>query len=61
MKALAIILQLIDELLAAIKYRKAQNERDKIEQSPFDWFSDGFGGGRVQSPKDKTDKTNIKS
>ena len=61
MKTLEILLRLVDNLLTAIKYRKAQNERDKIEQSPFDWFSDGFGGGRVQSPKDKTDKTNIKS
>lgn len=57
MKTLEILLRLIDNLLTAIKYRKAQNERDKIEQSPFDWFSDGFGGSRVQSPKDKTDKT----
>jgi hypothetical protein len=58
MKTLEILLRLIDNLLTAIKYRKAQNERDKIEQSPFDWFSDGFNGNRVQQPKDKTDKTN---
>lgn len=60
MKALVIILQLIDQLLAAIKYRKAQNERDKIERSPFDWFSNSFGDGRVQSSKDKTNSPDTK-
>ena len=60
MKTLEIILRLIDKLLTAMAFRKAQNERDKIEQSPFDWFVDGFGGNGVQSPKDKTNSPNAK-
>lgn len=60
MKSLEILLRLIDNLLTAIKFRKAQNERDKIEQNPFDFFTDHFGGDRLRASKDKTNETEIK-
>lgn len=57
MKTLEIILRLLDEILTAIKFKKAQNERYKIEQSPDSWFRDHFGNG-LQSKDDKANKTN---
>ena len=59
MSVLEIILRLIDKLLTAISTKKAQNERDKLEQSPDLWFSQHFNGG-VQSTENKTDKANAK-
>jgi len=38
--------------------KKAQNERDKLEQNPADWFTNHFGG--VSKSADKTDKANAK-
>lgn len=58
MKSLEIILRLIDNLLTAIKSRKAQNERNKLEKSPYSWYVDKFGG--LQSPDDKANKTDSK-
>lgn len=57
MKSLEIILRLIDELLTAIKFRKAQNERNELEASPDNWFALHFGNG-VQSKDGKANKTN---
>ena len=57
MKSLEIILRLLDEFLTAIKFRKAQNERNELEKAPDDWFRTHFGYG-VQSKDDSTDKTN---
>ena len=57
MKTLEIILRLIDKLLASIAFKKAQDERNKLEQAPDDWFRTHFGYG-VQSSKNKTDQTN---
>lgn len=57
MKSLEIILRLLDNLLTAIKLRKAQNERNELEQEPDNWFRTHFGYG-VQSENDKTNKTN---
>lgn len=58
MKTLEIILRLIDKLLTAISLKKAQNERDKLEQNPADFFINHFGG--VSESADKTDKANTK-
>lgn len=57
MKSLEIILRLLDTLLTAIKLRKAQNERNELEQEPDNWFRTHFGYG-VQSENDKANKTN---
>lgn len=57
MKSLEIILRLLDNLLTAIKLRKAQNERNELEQEPDNWFRTHFGYG-VQSENDKANKTN---
>ena len=57
MKSLEIILRLLDELLTAIKLRRAQNERNELEQEPDNWFRTHFGYG-VQSENDKANKTN---
>jgi len=59
MKSLEIILRLLDNLLTAIKFRKAQNERNELEQAPDKWFANHFNGG-VSAPSDKTDKTSSK-
>lgn len=56
MKSLEIILRLLDNLLAAIKFKRAQNERDKLEANPADFFIDHFNGG-LPNTSDKTDKT----
>ena len=58
MKSIEIILRLIDNLLTAIKFRKAQNERNELETDPYNWYVDHFNG--MQSPNDKTDKTDTK-
>lgn len=57
MKTLEIILRLLDEILTAIKFKKAQNERYKVEQAPDDWFRNHFGNG-LQSKNDKANKAN---
>ena len=56
MKLLEIILRLIDQLLTTIKFRKAQNDREKLEENPAAFFNDHFGSS-MQSSKDKTNKT----
>lgn len=56
MKTLELILRLLDEVLTAIKFRKAQNERNELAENPANWFATHFGYG-VQSDKPKTDKT----
>lgn len=57
MKTLEIILRLLDELLTAFKIRKAQNERNELEQAPDAWFRNHFGNG--MQPKDgEANKTN---
>lgn len=55
MKTLEIILRLVDKLLAAISFRKAQNARDDLAKNPANWFSEHFGS--VQSDKRQADKT----
>lgn len=55
MKTLEIILRLLDELLTAIKLKKAQNERNDVEQNPDAWFRNHFGG--MPESKDKANKT----
>lgn len=55
MNLLEIILRLVDKLLAAIAFKKAQNERDKLENSPADFFADHFNGG-LSDTTSKTDK-----
>jgi len=55
MKTLEILLRLIDSLLTAIKFRKAQNECDELSENPANWFATHFGYG-VQSDKRKADK-----
>jgi len=59
MKTIEIILRLIDNLLTAIKSRKAQNERNELEQDPFTWYVDKFGGS-LYPPDDKADKADTK-
>jgi len=56
MKVVEIILRLLDEILTAIKGRKAQNERTKLEQTPDNWFRDHFGSGVQSVDAGKTDK-----
>lgn len=56
MKSLEIILRLLDNLLTAIKLRKAQNERNELAKNPANWFATHFGYG-LQSDKHKADKT----
>lgn len=56
MKTLEIILRLLDELLSAFKIRKAQNERNELEQAPDAWFRNHFGNS-LQSKDDKANKT----
>lgn len=59
MKSIEIILRLIDNLLTAIKSRKAQNERNELEKSPYSWYVDKFGGS-LYPPDDKANKTDTK-
>lgn len=56
MKTLEIILRLLDNLLAAIKFKRAQNDRDKLESSPANWFTDHFTIS-VSDTNNKADKT----
>lgn len=54
MKALEIFLRLLDKFISAIQNRKNQDERNKLEDSPADWFDEHFNG----MSSDKSDKTN---
>ena len=56
MKAIEILLRLIDNLLTAIKFRKAQDERDELENNPSAWFAKRFNDG-LSATHDKTNKT----
>lgn len=58
MNLLEIILRLVDKLLTAIAFKKAQNERDKLEANPAEFFVDHFNGG-LSDTANKTDKTSI--
>jgi hypothetical protein len=60
MKTLEIILRLLDNLLAAIKFKKAQNDRDKLEANPADFFIQHFNGG-LSDANSQTDKANTTS
>lgn len=60
MKSLEIILRLLDNLLAAIKFKRAQNERDKLEANPADFFIDHFNGG-LPDANSQTDKASTPS
>jgi hypothetical protein len=55
MKTLEILLRLIDNLLTAIKFKKAQNDRDKLEANPADFFIEHFNGG-LSDTNSQTDK-----
>lgn len=55
MKWLEILLRLIDQLIQSVKFKKAQNEREKLSNNPSDWFSEHFGNG-MPSEKPKADK-----
>lgn len=56
MKALEIFFRLLDKLISAIQNRKNQDERDELEASPAEWFTNHFDG--VSPDKsNKTDKT----
>lgn len=57
MKSLEIILRLLDNLLTAIKFRKAQDERSKLEENPANWFTDHFSVG-LSDTTSKANKTN---
>lgn len=55
MKSLEILLRLIDNLLTAIAFRKAQHDRSALEKNPANWFTDHFSIG-LSEPTNKTDK-----
>ena len=57
MKALELFLRLLDKLITSFQNKKAQSERNKLEQNPADWFNDHFNGGVSKTSTDKTDKT----
>lgn len=59
MKTLEIILRLIDKLLASLAFRKAQDERNKLEKDPSDWFSEHFNSSMFPETTNKTNKTNF--
>lgn len=61
MKTLEIILRLIDQLLSSLAFRKAQNERDKIETDSANWFADHFNSSMFSESTSKTNKTNTTS
>jgi hypothetical protein len=60
MKTLEIILRLLDNLLAAIKFKKAQNDRDKLEANPADFFTQHFNGG-LSDTNSQTDQASTTS
>lgn len=49
------VLSLIQVLIRKAQEKRAQNERDKLESNPADWFHHHFDG--VSDSKTKTDKT----
>jgi hypothetical protein len=52
------ILDYIDRLAKLVLERMAQNDRNKLENDPVQWFDDHFDGGlRDDNDKAETNKT----
>lgn len=57
MKTLEIILRIFDYIFTTLLQKKAQDERNKIEEHPASWFSEHFNGGMPSNTSSKADKT----
>lgn len=57
MKAIEILARILDYLFSTFLSKKAQDERNKVESSPADWFDDHFSNGVSSDQSDKTNKT----
>jgi hypothetical protein len=54
------VFSLIHLIIWNAKNKKAQDERDKLEEEPFNFFVGHFGGvSNATNEKSKTDKANI--
>lgn len=51
------VLEIISKVIEKITERMRQNDRDKLENDPVDWFSDHFDGVRDNTETDKADNT----
>ena len=49
------VLEIISKVIEKITERMRQNDRDKLENDPVDWFADHFDGVRDNTETDKTD------
>lgn len=49
------VLEIISKVIEKITERMRQNERDKLENDPVDWFADHFDGVRDNAEADKAD------
>ena len=52
------VLSLIQVLIRKAQEKRAQNERDKLENDPFDFYVHHFDGVSESSSKAKTNETN---
>lgn len=57
MKTLEILFRIFDYIFTTILQKKTQNERNKLEELPADWFSEHFSSSVSSNPASKTDKT----
>ena len=56
------VFRLIHLIIWNAKNKKAQDERDKLENDPFNFFVDHFDGvSNTASNKSKADKTNTEN
>jgi hypothetical protein len=59
MKALEILLRLIDKFLLALQNKKNQEAMDELEANPAEWFNSHFDGMPTMSNDDKTKQTHL--
>lgn len=53
------VLGFIQLYLKKLQEKKAQDERNKLENDPFDWYVHHFDGVSDKSTKTKTNETDI--
>ena len=58
MKSIEILLRFFDYILTTLLQKKTQNERDKLEELPADWFSEHFSNSVSSKRTTKADQAN---
>lgn len=58
---LTALVKAVERFFKRKEAREAQDERDKLEENPANWYNDHFGGVRKQQPDDSANKADANS